>query len=273
MKSKNSKSKIQKFNSKSKTFYFLLIILTFAFCVLTFALRASAQSTMYNDLYKVRMGNLNSIAGESAGSGYNLNITSGELAPGLYSGANYKVRAGFQYINSIIPFSFTLSSQLIDFGTLSPTNPVTRTSTLTIDNQSAYGYVVTASENHQLLIPASGALIPDTTCDAGTCTESVGAAWASTLTYGFGYRCDNVSVIYNGSVSAGCVSGDTTFSSNPTYYKQFADASKSETAQNIMYGTSGRTQEATVTYKTNISSTQAPGLYTNAITYIAIPTY
>lgn len=231
-----------------------------------------AQSTMYNDSYKVRMGNLNSISGESGGS-YNINFTSGETGVGLYSGANYKVRAGFQYIKSIIPFSFTISDILVDFGTLSPTNPVTRTSTLTIGNQSANGYVVTVSENHQLLVPSSGALIPDTRCDGGTCTQTTAAAWTSSLTYGFGYRCDSVSVIYNGAVSNGCVAGDTTFYDNPTFYKQFADDSNSETAQSIMSGTSGRNQQATVTYKLNISSTQAAGQYANSIIYIATPTY
>lgn len=257
-------------NSKFKTFF--IFTLTFTFCLLTFNLVAKAE-TMYNDLYRLQMGNLNSIAGKSAGSGFSLNITSGETAPGLFSGPNYKVRSGFQYISSIIPFSFTLSSILIDFGTLSPTNPVTRTQTLTVDNQSANGYIVTAIENHQLLVPASGALIPDTTCDAGTCTESTAAAWTSTLTYGFGYRCDSVSVIYNGATSNGCVAGDNTFYSNPTYYKQFADASKSESAVTIMSGTSGRNQEATLTYKANISSAQPAGNYTNAITFVATPTY
>ena len=237
-----------------------------------------AQATMYNDQYKIRSGNLNSISGESSGSGFNLNITSGQTGVGLYSGTNYTVRAGFQYISSIIPFSFAISSQLIDFGTLSPTNPVSRTNTLTINNQSAYGYVVTASENHQLLVPSNGGIIPDTTCDAGTCSETTASAWTSSLVYGFGYRCDSVSVINNGVTSTGCVAGDNTFYSNPTYYKQFADASKSEVNQSVMAGTSSlsRTvanQQATITYKTNISSSQTAGLYTNSITYIATPTY
>lgn len=248
-----------------------LVFIGYLILVIILAPRASAQSTMYNDSFKLRMGNLNSIAGESSGSGFNLNITSGETGVGLYSGTNYKIRAGFQYINSIIPFSFSISSLSIDFGSLSPTNPVTRTNILTIDNQSAYGYAVTASENHQLLVPALGTLIPDTTCDAGNCSETTGTAWSSTLTYGFGYRCDAVTATNY------CNSGFST----STFYKQFADASKSETAQSVMSGPTNTTdlsglhisQQSTITYKTNISSTQAAGTYTNAITYIATPTY
>lgn len=223
---------------------------------------ANAQSTMRNSFYRVQMGNLNSIAGESSGSGYNINITSGELAPGRYSGDNYVVRAGFQYISSIIPFYFSISNILIDFGTLTPTNPITRASTLTIDNQSAEGYIVTASENHQLLDPASGALIPDTTCDAGTCDENTSAAWTSNLTYGFGYRCDAIGTNH-------CASGFTT----ATFYKQFADQSKNENAVTVMEGESGRNQQVEITYKVNISSSQPSGLYTNNITYIATPTF
>lgn len=222
----------------------------------------NAQSTLRNEYYMIRMGNLNSIAGESAGSGYNLNITGGQTAPGRYSGTNYVVRAGFQYISSIIPFYFKIDNIVIDFGTLSPTNPVTRTSRLTIDNQSAGGYVVTAQENHQLFVPSSGQIIPDTTCDTGNCNDTTAGLWSNTLTYGFGYRCDPVTTNY-------CPSDFNT----ADYYKQFADASKNESPVTVMSGQSGRNQQATITYKVNISSTQPAGLYTNAITYIATPTF
>lgn len=222
-----------------------------------------AQSTLRNDYYMIRMGNLNTVAGESAGSGYSLNITGGQTAPGRYSGTNYVVRAGFQYISSIIPFYFKIDNIVIDFGNLTPTNPVTRTSTLTINNQSAGGYIVTAQENHQLLVPSSGSLIPDTTCDAGNCTETTAALWSNTLTYGFGYRCDQVGITNY------CPSGFNT----ANYYKQFADTSKNESAVTVMSGQSGKNQQSTITYKVNISSTQPPGIYTNVITYIATPTF
>ena len=152
--------------------------------------------TMSNGSYKLQMGNLNSIAGESSGSNYNLSITSGESAPGLYTGTNFKVKAGFQYLpRSSTAFSFSVSNTLIDFGVLSPTNPVTRTTSLTISNSSAPSYQVTASENHQLQVAKTGAIIPDTTCDKGGCSQTQAAAWSNTLTYGFGYRCDAISII------------------------------------------------------------------------------
>lgn len=238
----------------------LFVLAIFAF--LSTAPSALSQ-TMSNDAYKIRMGNLNSVAGKSTGATQKLNITVGQTGPGLYSGANYKVRAGFQYISSIIPFRFSISDVAVSLGTLSPDNPIFRTAILTISNQSAGGYRVTVSENHQLLVPASGALIPDTTCDGGTCSETTAAAWTSSVKYGWGYRCDLVTG------SNYCVSDF----SDSTYYKQFADLSKTENAQTVMTGATGRSQQAQVTYKVNVSAGQFAGFYTNVITYIATPTY
>ncbi len=240
----------------------LKIFLLFAICYLLFVIPASGQ-TMKNDSYIIQMGHLNEAAGKSTGANYKLNQTVGQTGPGLYSGTNYKVRAGFQYISSIIPFSFKISSTVIDFATLTPTNPVTRANILTVNNQSGGGYSVKAAENHQLLIPSSAAVIPDTTCDSGACTESTSDTWTSTLTFGFGFRCDQVDATNY------CVSGF----SNSTYYRQFADNSLSETSQTFMSGQSGRNQRAQVSYKANISGSQLAGLYSNVVTYIATPTY
>ena len=228
---------------------------------------------MSNGSFRIEMGNLNSIAGESTGSKYNLNITSGENTPGLYSGTNYKVRAGFQYIPRGAPFSFSISHTLIDFGVLSPTNPVTRTTTLTISNSTAPSYQVSASENHQLIVNKTGAIIPDTTCDNGNCNQTRAGQWSNTLTYGFGFRCDGVSIISQGTKSTTCVEGDNSFSNNPSFYKHFADTSKTEASQIIVKGGKGKAQKATVSYKVNIPSSQATGNYTNAVTYVATPNF
>lgn len=258
MKSQNSKLKTQIHNLK----VFSLLAMVLSFALLAFSFGASGQ-TMKNDSYIIQMGNLNEAAGTSTGSGYSLNQTLGETGAGLYSGTNFKVRAGFQYISGVIKFRFTISSTSIDFGALTPTNPVTRTNTLTVSNQSAGGYSVKAFENHQLSVLTTGAIIPDTTCDTGTCSEVSAEAWNSTLTYGFGYRCDSLD-------SANFCNSDFSNSGN---FKQFADVSKNEKAQTIMKGFTGKNQRSQVTYKVNVSATQQAGLYSNIITYIATPTY
>lgn len=229
--------------------------------VLFYAQTMAAQSRMSNDQFIIRFGNLNTAAGNSSNSEFGLGQTVGQIAPGLYSGSNYKVRAGFQYIHSIIPFAFSISSQFVDFGPITPGAPVTRTNVLTISNGSAYGYTVLASENHPLRVNSTGVDIPDTTCDTGTCNEQVAAAWTSVLTYGFGYRCDNL-------VGADCQSGFQV-SDN---YRQFASSSSGELAFPVMRGVNvGRNIQSQITYKVNISPTQPAGLYENILTYIATP--
>ncbi len=231
----------------------------FGFFIAT-VLQAHALN-MSNSLYLLQMGNLNSFAGRKAGSGFVLQDTGGQLGAGQYTGTNYIIKAGFQYISSITRFKFIVSSQVIDFGTLSSSNPVTRTQTLTITNGSAYGYAVTAAENHQLLRPDTGSRIPDTTCDSGTCTASTPSTWTNPLTYGFGYRCDNVS-------------GTPCVFTTANYYAPFANLEFSQTPQNVLAGTTlVKNAQATITFKANISGTQAPGNYINQINYVATPTF
>jgi hypothetical protein len=243
--------------------FLLLILFLFLYGQKAISIEQIKAITMTNENWKIDFSNLNSGAGKPSGSGTSVSFTTGQIAPGLYTGANFKVRAGFQYIYSIIPFRFSISNIDINFGTLTATNPVTRTNTLTISNGSAFGYNVTAYENHQLLSPANGNVIPDTTCDNGLCTQNTSALWTNTLTYGFGYRCDDV-------VSTDCSTDFTT----SDYYKQFADQSANETPGVVMVGTNvGRNKEAQITYKVNISGTQPAGQYSNVIVYIATPTF
>jgi hypothetical protein len=245
----------------SKEVSFGFILLNLMLFTLFFTSSINAQADMSNDSYIIQFGNLNSFAGKPSNSQYSLGVTGGQTAPGLYSGTNYKVRSGFQYIHSVIPFSFAISSLFIDFGPITPGAPVTRTNNLTVSNGSAYGYTVLARENHPLRMNSTGLSIPDTTCDSGTCDEQTSGTWSNILTYGFGYRCDNV----NGS---DCETGF----SNPTDFKQFASSESAELAQPVMTGTNvGRNIESQITYKVNISATQASGEYGNAITFIAVP--
>jgi len=244
------------------------VLLQSTFYNLLFTASPVGALTMSNSNYKLQMENLNTAAGKSTGTNKKLSLTVGESAIGKYTNSNFTVESGFQYIypfkkSTSSTFQFTVSDTTIDFGKLSPANPVTRTSTLTITTGNATGYTVTTSENKPLTAAASSAFIPDTTCDLGTCSESQSGIWDSILTYGFGYRCDN-------QIATDCAIGFLQTSS----YKQFADASKSETTQSIMTGSGqSSTKSSKVTYKVNISSSQLPGIYKNTITYIAAPTF
>lgn len=247
-------------NTASLKFITALLILWLYTTFLLLSVSEVWGQTMQNDEFILQMGNLNSISGRTSGSNYQLSFTSGQTPNNLFSGPNYKVRAGFQYIYTLLPFRFSISNIFIDFGVISPTSPVTRTNLLTVSNESANGYRVTVSQNHNLRVDASGFEIPATTCDSGNCTSTTSDAWTSSLTFGFGYRCDNVT-------GTDCTTGF----SNADYYKSFIS---SPSAVTIMSSANrGKNRKSQVTYKVNIAGTQAAGLYRNVLNYIAIPTY
>lgn len=231
-----------------------------AFIYLGLYIGSSDAQTMTNSTYILQMGNLNSGSGRPTGPNYKVSFTTGQTGANLFSGTNYKVRAGFQYIYSIIPFRFSVSNTFIDFGVVSPTNAVLRTSQLTISNGSANGYQVTASQDHNLRVNQTGQEIPATTCDTGSCTPTASDIWTNSLVYGFGYRCDNIT-------GTDCASGFST----STFFKSFIS---SPSAVAVMTGPNvGRSKVVQITYKLNISTSQATGLYTNVINYIATPRY
>lgn len=228
---------------------------------------AHAQSSVRSDNFEIQLPNLNSGAGIPSSDNYNLGSTIGQTAPGLFSSAGYYVRSGFQYVHTIIPFSFSVSDISIDFGTLTVGVGTTQASTLTVKAGGAGGYTVTAQENNPMQ-NSVGSFIADTLCDSGPCSETSAEPWTQNTTYGFGFNMtgDDVPADFSG-----------------TKYRQFADASLPESPAVIMtknqvtwdYPDNSWPWEssATVTYKVNISQTQAGGTYQNIITYTAIPSF
>lgn len=244
-----------------------LCILSCAVFWLSLITPLASAFTMSNAFYIIILGNLNAIAGQATGTAGTLTFTSGELGAGLYTGTNYTICAGFYggiFCNgtSVVSgvFTFTVTPTALDFGTVDPTSPVSRTNVLDVLS-TASGYSVTAIEDHSLQT-ASGSAIPDTSCDSGLCTPTTPSTWTSNLTYGFGYRCDNVL--------------QTDCSSFPTdTYQPFANAALAQSPQVVMQNSAGSSSEkqAQVTYKVNVSGSQIPGVYTNTITYVASPNF
>lgn len=237
----------------------ITIIIT-VIAVILKASPAAAVERMESDSYKIRFPNLNMTSGSKSSENYNILDTVGQTAPGEYDSAGFKVKAGFPYLKTIIPFSFTISDLSIDFGSLIPGSFTTQANTLNVSSGGAGGYSVTAAQNNPLTVQSGAATIPDTTCDSDGCSETTAGAWTNTAKYGFGYN------MSGNDVPAAFV--------DSTYFKQFTDASQSETAQIVISSANvGRNRTATVTYKVNIAATQTAGDYENAITFIATPTY
>ena len=237
------------------------------FAIIALALFMFLKSTtraedLSSDNYRIQLPNINMTSGRKTSPGYTLTDTVGQTAPGEYQSTGYIVKAGFQYLHSIIPFSFEISDISVDFGTLTPETPSTQTITLTVSSGGAGGYQVTAYENHPLKKQETGETIPDTSCDGGanTCTETSAKPWTQSTAYGFGYN-----------MQGNDIPSDFLDS---TYFRPFPDASQSENPAIVMSSSNvGAGRQATMTLKVNISSTQAAGRYQNIINFVATPSY
>ena len=158
-------------------------------------------------------------------------------------------------------FSFALSQKNIDFGELTANNPIVRTLELTLKNPMQGAQVVTYEDRP--LTNNEKIIIPDTTCDTGVCSEQDATEWESVFTYGFGYRCESDS-------KAICNNDFTT----SKHYKQYPDTLRAEIPQTVITSdTDLQESKAKIYYKVNISNTQKAGSYTNAVTYLAIPSF
>jgi len=251
--------KNQNYISKIKILAFWIIILHLFIYLFSYSTKVLAAPSMSSDNYQIDWPNLNMGAGLPDSNSYNLGVTTGQIAPGLYSSAGYKVRAGFQYIHSIIPFTFKIDKISVDFGSLTVGVGSTDTIALEVNCGSAGGYSVTAQENNSLTSTAASTIL-DTTCDpSDACTEVDAGTWTSNSTYGFGFSMSGADV-------------PNEFSGGK--YKQYADISGAETPQAVMSGTNvGIGKTASMTLKVNVSGTQAAGVYENILTFIATPTY
>ena len=237
-----------------KTNLILLFLLIFFSSTPVFAV-----ASMESDSYKLQFPNLNMTSGSKSSDNYNILDTVGQTAPGEYASSGFYVKAGFSYIKTIIPFSFTISDLSIDFGTLTPSTFSSLTNTLTVSSGGSGGYAVVASANHPLQLQNTATTIPDTSCNT-SCDEVTAAVWTNTVKYGFGYN----------------MSGDDIPSAfvDSTYFKQFANEAALETSQIVMQNNNvGTNRVATVTYKVNISPTQSAGDYENSLMFLATPTY
>lgn len=241
-------------------FGFLIAFLTFNFLFLL--LQPADAFMMTNDSFNIQ-GSINSSSQTLFNSQYKIQGTTDQNTPQTLKSTNFTINSlldSSDKKNRKDHFTFTLSKNSIDFGILSPTNPILRDQTIAITTgPTASGYSLNALSNHELQ-DKSDTTIPSTTCDNGTCSIYTASDWTNILTYGYGYRCDG----------SDC---ENSFS-QPTYYKQFPLISKEETFIPIITGVqNSRAIESKITHKVTISRSQKEADYFNTITYIASPNF
>lgn len=244
---------------KQKKFFLgILLFLFFYFLTLNFVFAVSMESP----LFKIESASVSNAAGEKSSTNYRLSDTLGQLAAGEFSSTGYIIKAGFQYIHSIIPFTFSISKTRIDLGTLFPNNPSTDQTVLTVSFGAAGQYQVTAEEIGPLSTLNGANSIPDTQCDGGanTCNETLAKPWTSNSSYGFGYN----------------MAGDDIPSDfiNSTYFRPFPNRLQNENPAVVMSSTNiGKNRQATMTFKVNISPIQPAGNYQTVINFVATPSF
>ncbi len=151
-----------------------------------------------------------------------------------------------------------ISSSFIDFGVIIPGEPLLRTQTLSVTPGAAFGADIIAFEDHAPTATEGAVIVPDTTCDNGSCTEHIATLWQEPLTYGFGYRCTPDNHLCQD------------FKEKETY-KQFANIEKGKAPQILESLFTPTTLE--LIYKISIPPTAAGKKYQNTIYYIISPRY
>ena len=162
---------------------FWLIILVF----LSLSISQVMADRMGSDSYEFVFTNIN-MGGRTTGSpNYTLDMSLGQTVAKRWEENGYIVRAGFQYIHILYPFSFELSDTTLDFGTLIPGTPVTEQLTATITHRGQ-GYEVMVYQDHKLQTFDGNTWIEDTACDNPYCDADTAESWISSAVYGFGYN-------------------------------------------------------------------------------------
>jgi len=239
-----------------------LLAVVFVITALFFGQKPVSSENFNSDNFRIQFGNVN-IGGENLNSDtYDLSTSIGQSFAEKFSSDGYIVRAGFQYLKSIIPFSFSISDISMDFGTLTASSPSTQTTNLTVSFGGAGQYQVTAIEETPLQTFDGSNSISDTSCDGGvdTCTTSSAKPWTSNSKYGFGYN------MTGDDIPADFI--------NSTYFRPFPDRSSAGTPKILMSSANvGKSRQSTVTFKINISNVQPAGTYRSVITFTATPSY
>lgn len=240
-----------------------LLIFLAGIYALTFSAETVFAERLESDSYVIQFGNFNMTAGEKSSASYNVTDTVGQTGAGPfgeYGSSGYFVGSGFQYIYQIDEFSFRLSKTAINLGSLTANAHNTDSHTMTITTRGAGGYTIYAYETTPLLNRNGVDTIPNTTCDAGTCSYTAAGLWTNVNIGGFGFN-------INGN--------DTPVDFvNSNYYRALADRSASEPMQVVMSSTNIASERtATVTYKAGLFGSEASGSYETGVSYVAVPGY
>jgi hypothetical protein len=163
----------------------------------------------------------------------------------------------------------TTTAASVNFGSPAANAFIDGCQELDIDTNAAGGYTVTVQESDQLTY--SGTPIPDGNCDGG-CAEDTEAAWATNSNNGFGYCMDDFTG--DGSATADAGWGTNGCGDGTTNFKIFAEKDVDSPDIETIMSSAGSTNDVSdIGYRLTVGGTQAAGVYTNNIIFVATPTY
>lgn len=218
--------------------------------------------SMESKRFQIESSDVDIAGGNTKSSNFKLSSTLGQLAAGQFQSDGYIVSSGFQYVHSIIPFTFSISDTNVDFGVLDANSPKLAKTDLTVSFGSAGQYQVTAAELGPLTSISGGEQIVDTVCNGGahTCSEQKAKVWDANSAIGFGYNMtgDDVPVDFV----------------NSKYFRPFPDLNAKESPALIMSNSNvQRSRQSRMNLKINVSPLQTAGSYRTILSFVATPSF
>lgn len=237
----------------------IVIIVIIIITVIRVGARVARAQDMSSQNFRIQGGNFNMTSGNKASQNFKLSDVVGQTAAGIFASKGYIVQAGFLNGAAGTAISFSVNPSVVDFGTLTPNNPIDKTLRITISNGNATGYTVRVSEN-QPLTTLAGAEITDTVCDppaGGPCTLTQAAKWSQNSTYGFGYK-----------ISGRTIPQDF---NKDNFFRPFPATRRNETPALIMQTQAKKVvDQATMTLRVNVNQNQPVGQYRNVLSFSAL---
>jgi len=234
-----------------------LLILILGFTIVNEVRAINMDSTQF----QIESGTVNIEENNPGNNSVTLTSTLGQGEIKEFLSNGFVLKEGYQNVYPIVPFSFSISTTSINFGTLMANTPRTQRALISV-NFGPVGLYQVAVEEMGKLRAQTGAHIPDTTCNGGSksCSKTSANLWNSTSAYGFGYA-----------MSGNDIPSDL---NSHDYYRPFPDGSLNEIPTTIMSNIEGgNNRQSTITFKANVSPNQESGTYQTFIKFIVTPNF
>lgn len=213
-----------------------LFVISGGFLIVNFIFWGSVllvQAQMTSANYTIFADSINFAGGRGTSTSYALEDTLGEISFDSAGSANYKARAGYQAMAAEPIFSFTLSSNTINLGTLSEAAVSTASLTVTTTTNAPNGYTTSIYEDGDLRIIS-----------------------------------DNIDDVSDGSVSAGSEEYGISTSGAQGLYNG-TDTAITNGKNIALYSAPINSSATVVTFKASRSGSTNGGSYAHTVTFIS----